>query len=95
MRDAIIIDGLICPVSTVGRPGIVMSHTCVDRSFVPSGKFIVRGDKVICLLSMLAPSIMKMDVAPVSAMAWFVAIVRALDIVARAYRIEPVPLLTL
>jgi hypothetical protein len=54
-----------------------MSHTCVDCTFAPSGKFIFRGDKAAHLLLTLAPSIMKIDVAPVSAMAWFVAIVRA------------------
>ncbi len=76
MRDAIVSDGTICPVSTIGRPRIVMPHTCVDRTFLPSGKFIVRGDKAIRLLSTSAPSMMKMEVAPVSAMAWLVAIVR-------------------
>ncbi len=54
-----------------------MLHTCVDHTFVLSGKFIVWGDKAIDLLSMLAPSMMKIDDVPVSAMVWFVAIVRA------------------
>ncbi len=69
MRDAIVSDRMICPAITVGRPGIVMSHSCLDCTLVPSGKFIVRGDKEICLLSTLVPSIMKMDVVPVSVMA--------------------------
>jgi hypothetical protein len=79
MRDAIVSDGMICHVSTVGRPGIVMSHTCVDHIVLPSGKFIVRADKAIRLLSTSAPSIMKIDVAPVSVMAWFVAIVSTFE----------------
>ncbi len=54
-----------------------MSHTCVDCTFLPSGKFIVRGDKEICLLSTSVPSMMKIEVEPMSAMAWLVAIVRA------------------
>jgi hypothetical protein len=45
---------------------------------LPSGKLIVRGDTTICLLSTAAPSMMKMEVVPVSAIAWLAAIVRAL-----------------
>jgi hypothetical protein len=41
------------------------------------GKLIVRVKVVTCLLSMLAPSMIKMVVAPVSAIAWFVVIVSA------------------
>jgi hypothetical protein len=50
-------DGTICPVSTVGRPGIQMSHTCVDCTHLPSGKLIVRGTIAGHLLSTSAPSI--------------------------------------
>ncbi len=54
-----------------------VTHTC--RLYVHAARrFIVRGDKEICLLSTLAPSVMKMEVAPLSAMAWFVGFVRAL-----------------
>ncbi len=70
MSDAIINDGKICPVSVVGRPGIFISYTCVDWIFLPSGKLIVRGDTAIRLLPMAAPSMMKMEVAPVSVIAW-------------------------
>jgi hypothetical protein len=77
MRDAIFSDGTMCPISTFGRPGIVMSHTCVDCTCLLSVKFIVRDDKAIHLLSMSAPSIMKMEVVPVPGMAWLVAIIRA------------------
>ncbi len=44
MRDAIVSDGTMRPrTKTVGRPGIWISHTCVDWIFLPSGKLIVRG----------------------------------------------------
>ena len=46
-----------------------MSHTCVDLILEPSGKFIERGFNAVHRLATTAPSIMKMDVAPVSAMA--------------------------
>jgi hypothetical protein len=65
MRDAIVSDRTICQVSTIGRPVILMPHICVDCTFLPSGKFIVRGDKAIHLLSTLAPSIMNVEFAPV------------------------------
>jgi hypothetical protein len=78
MRDAIVNDGTMCPVYIDGRLGILISHTCVDLIFLPSSKLIVRGDTTIRLLSMVAPSMMKMEVAPVSAIAWLAAIVRAL-----------------
>jgi hypothetical protein len=70
-------DGTICPVTIVGRPGILMSQTCVDTTFLPSGKLMVSGSVAMHLLSTSAPSMMKMEVAPVLAMAWFVAIVIA------------------
>jgi hypothetical protein len=78
MRDAIVNDGMMCPVNIVGRPRILISHTCMDWIFLLSGKLIVRGDTTIRLLSTAAPSMMKMDVAPMSAIAWLAAIVRAL-----------------
>jgi hypothetical protein len=30
MWDGIVNDGTMCPVNIVGRPGILISHTCVD-----------------------------------------------------------------
>ncbi len=78
MSEAIVNDRMICPVSVVGRPGMFISHTCVDWILLPSGKLIMRGDTAMRLLSMAAPSMMNMDVAPVSAIAWCLAIVRAL-----------------
>jgi hypothetical protein len=78
MRDAIVNNGTMCPVIIVGRPGILISHTCVDWIFLPSGKLIMRGDTMIRLLSMAAPSMMKMEVVPMSAIAWLAAIVQVL-----------------
>jgi hypothetical protein len=78
MREAMRSKGTICPVSTVGRPGIQMSHTCVDCTRLPLGKLIVRGTVAGHLLSTSAPSILKIEVAPMLAMALLVAIVSAL-----------------
>ncbi len=78
MRDAMVNNGTMCPVKTIGRPGMLMSHTCVEHIFLPSGKLIVRGVRVTCLLLTGAPSMMKIGIAPVSAMAWLVANVKAL-----------------
>ena len=78
MRDAMVNNGTMCPVKTVGRPWMLMSHMCVEYIFLPSGKLIVRGVLVTRLLSTGAPSMMKIDVAPVSTMAWLVANVKAL-----------------
>ncbi len=73
MRDATFSEGMMCPVNMVGSPGIIMSHICVDMICLPSGKFIVRGFLATCLLTMSRPSMMNMDVAPVLAIALFVA----------------------
>ncbi len=78
MSEAIVNDGTICPVSVVVSPGMFISHTCVDWILLPSCKLIVRGDTAMCLLSTAAPSMMNMDVAPMSAIAWCLAVVRAL-----------------
>jgi hypothetical protein len=77
MRDATFSKGTMCPVKTVGSPGIIMLQICVDIICLPSGKLIVRGFFVTHLLTMSRPSMMKMDVAPVLAIAWFVAMVNA------------------
>ncbi len=58
-------EGTICPVNTVGRPGIWMSHICVDWICFPPGKLIVRGFTTRHLLLISAPAMMKMEVAPV------------------------------
>ncbi len=69
---------MMCPVSVMGNPGICMSHTCVDLIFLPSGRLTVRGFVANRLFSTYTPSITKMDVAPVSVTARFVAMVIAL-----------------
>ncbi len=55
-----------------------MSHTCVDQTCEPSGKLMMSGVAVTRLLATSVPSMIKMEVAPVSAMAWLGAIVTAL-----------------
>jgi hypothetical protein len=67
----------MCPIKTIGRPGMMMSHTCVDCIYFLLGKCIVRGKVYMCLLLTLVLSMIKMEVAPVSTIAWFVAIVSA------------------
>ena len=43
ISEAISSCGTMWPVSMVGRPGICMSHICVDLIFDPSGRLIVSG----------------------------------------------------
>ena len=70
--------GTMCPVNVVGSPGISTSHMCVDLICRPSGRLILSGFIACHLFFTSAPSIMKIDVAPVSAIASDVAIVMAL-----------------
>jgi hypothetical protein len=69
INDAIVNFGTMCPVKIVGRPGIVMSHMCVDFTLLPSGKVIVNGCNEGCKLLTGVPSMINMEVAPVSAIA--------------------------
>ena len=69
--------GTMCPVNVVGSPGISMSHMCVDLICLPSGRLIVSGFIAGHLFLMSALSMIKIDVAPVSAIASDVAIVIA------------------
>ena len=78
MSDATVKDGTMCPNKTVGNPGIIMSQTCVDLTFFPSGKLMMSGLVAMRLLTTSTPSIIKMDLAPVSAIARFRPIVTAL-----------------
>jgi len=55
-----------------------MSQTCVDLTFFPSGKLMMSGLVAMRLLTTSTPSIIKMDVAPVSAIARFRPIITAL-----------------
>ena len=78
IRDAMVNDGTMCPVKMVGRPGMLILHTCVEYIFLPLGKLIVRGVRVTRLLSTGALSMMNINIAPVSKIAWLVANVKAL-----------------
>ncbi len=73
--DATFRSGMMCPMRVIGNPGIFMSHTCVDLIFLPSGRLTVSGFVANRLFSTSTPSITKMDIAPVSATARFVAMV--------------------
>ncbi len=75
IRDATVRWGTMCPVNMYGNPWMVMSHRCVNFIILPSGMLMLKGLPVQCLFTTLAPSIMNMDVAPVSAVAWVDAIV--------------------
>ena len=59
----------MCPLSIMGRPGMVMSQQCVDLIFDPSGRLMVSGFFATRLFSTGVPSIIKIDVAPVSMIA--------------------------
>ena len=54
-----------------------MSHTCVDFTCLPSGILIVKGFFASKLFLALTPSMTKIDVTPLSAIAIYVAIVSA------------------
>ena len=69
MSDAIDRLGTMCPVSVLGRPGMLMSQQCVDFIFKPSGRLMVSGFVAIRLFSTGVPSMMNIAVAPVSMMA--------------------------
>ncbi len=56
---------------------MMLSHTCVDQIVVPSGNLILSGFVATRLSSTSASSMMKMAVAPVSAIASFAAMVSA------------------
>ncbi len=57
---------------------MMVSHTCVDQIVVPLGNLILSGFVVTHLLLTSALSMMKMGVAPVSAIASFAAMVSAI-----------------
>ena len=68
-----------CPTRTFGSPGIVMLHLCVDITFVPSGRLIVSGRTARRRFLHGVPSMMKIKVAPVSAIACDAAMAIALS----------------
>ncbi len=69
--------GTICPVNVVGSPGMSISHMRVDLICLPSGRLIVSLFLAIRLFFAMAPSMTKIEVALVSAIASDAAIVRA------------------
>ncbi len=73
-REGMDNSGMMCPTRVVGRPGITVSHICMDSTRWPSANATFRGHVVFCLLRTGMPSIMKIWVAPESAIASFGAI---------------------
>jgi hypothetical protein len=78
INNAIVNLGTIGPTSTFGRPGIVMSHVCVDFTFVSSGRLMVSERMAGRMFLHGVPSMMKIEVAPVSAIACDAAMAIAL-----------------
>jgi hypothetical protein len=66
--DDVVMSGMMCPVSTLGSPGITMSQMCVDLILRPSGSLTVMGFVALRLFWHGAPFVKKKEVAPVSAM---------------------------
>ena len=76
--DACVRPGTMWALVAFGRrPGMSISHVCVDWSVAPSGSMIVIGAVATCLLRTGAPCAMKWLVAPVSlmAVAWLCGVV--------------------
>jgi hypothetical protein len=74
-KEAMDNSGTMCPVSIVGRPGIMMSHMCVDITRRPSANATLSRHVVCCLLWTGVLSMTKVWVVPESAIASFNAIV--------------------
>ena len=70
--------GTTCPTSTFGRPGIVMLHVCVDFTFVTSSRLMVSGRVAGRRFLHSVPSMVKIEVAPVYAIACDAAMAIAL-----------------
>ncbi len=70
--------GTTCPTNIMVSPGIVMSHVCVDFTFFLSVRLIVSSRIVGRRFLHGVPSMMKIKVAPVSAIACNVAMAIAL-----------------
>jgi hypothetical protein len=66
--------GTMCPMRTVGRPGMVMPHTCVNCTLSPSGRLIVNSLDATLFFATLTPSMINMEVALVAVIACNVAI---------------------
>jgi hypothetical protein len=78
IKDAMDSLGTTCPTKTVGSPRMVMLHVCIHLTLLPSGKFMVSGWIAGRRFWTGVPSITKIEVAPISAIACNVAIVIAL-----------------
>ncbi len=76
-REAMASSGMMCPVRTTGSPLMCISHMCVDVTLLPSARDTTTWHVVGCLLMMGVPSMMKICLAPKSAMASFVSIGKA------------------
>ena len=81
ISEAIVRCGTMCPVRITGNPGMLMSHSCVEVIRRPSGRLILIGLVVMRLFWTLSVSMTKMDVAPVSAMAWLAAMIEGVHAV--------------
>ena len=75
ISEAIVRCGTMCPVRIAGNPGMMTSHSCVEVILRPSGRLILIGFVVMRLFWTLSVSMTKMDVPPVSAMAWLNAMI--------------------
>jgi hypothetical protein len=74
MRDAIVMPSTIWPVNVVGSPGMLMSQMWVDETLVMSSKLTMMGLFVRRRFLTGVPFMMKIDVAPVLAIACNTAI---------------------
>ena len=74
-REVIDNSGTMCPTRVVRRPGIMMSHMCVDITLRSSANATFSGHVIFHLLWMGMPSMTKIWVAPESAIASFDVIV--------------------
>ena len=63
----------MCPTNVTGRPGIITSQMWVDKTCRPSASATLRGHGVVRLFVTGVPSMMKICVAPESAMATWCA----------------------
>ena len=70
IKDVCNSPGTICAHrAVVGSHGMSRVAVCVDRSWAPSGRLIVSGFVVVCLLWTGAPAVRKWFVATASAIA--------------------------
>jgi hypothetical protein len=68
-KEAIDRSGMMWPVKVMGRPGMSISHVCVDQTCHPSANVTLSG-QVVCLLFLtIVPSMIKIWVAPELALA--------------------------